>query len=228
MSKPTEQLERWESWPLWALGLSNGLNIALWYVLSMARIEASELPIRVLPQLKDLLPLIVTAGGIAAAVSLDGVLIATIAGTRHGRRGLWSWLTIVGACGFSAGIAYTVHAGSFSQVPGLHVAQAVVLALYNLHLSQRKTLQDSERPVSRSASSSVKDKTRWWDILGSRRVTQQDGFKCSKCDASLPSLNAVRLHQRDECPGRLEALDLHHVVPGSMQPNGHHSSDDAV
>lgn len=227
MSKPTEQLEQWESWPLWALGLSNGLNIALWYVLSMARIDAKELPIRVLPQLTAWLPLIVTVGGIAAAVSLDGVLIATIAGTRHGRRGVWSWLTIVGACGFSASIAYAVHAGIFGQAPGLHVAQAVVLALYNLHLSQRKTLQDGERPASRSASSIANVRRHWWQRAGFQALPQQDGFKCSKCGAILPSLNAVRVHQRDECPQRLEALNLHRVVPVASQQNGHHSNSDA-
>jgi hypothetical protein len=39
-------LERWESWPLWAIGLSNGLNIALWFVLSMVRIKAPELAVQ--------------------------------------------------------------------------------------------------------------------------------------------------------------------------------------
>jgi hypothetical protein len=70
----------WESWPLWALGLSNGLNIVLWYVLSMTRVQSPELPIAVAYWLTAWLPLIVVAGGIAQALSLDGALIATIAG----------------------------------------------------------------------------------------------------------------------------------------------------
>ena len=44
--------------------------------------------------------------------SFDGVLIAAVAGARHGRVGLWTWATIVGAGVFSAAIAYTVHAGA--------------------------------------------------------------------------------------------------------------------
>lgn len=150
MKQHADQLERWESWPLWALGLSNGLNIALWFILSMAQIE--ELSIPVYQPLVNVLPLIVVAGGIAAAVSLDGVLIATIAGTRHGRRGVWSWLTIVGACGFSAAIAYAVHDGSLDEQPALHVAQAVVLALYNLHLSQGRAQAAPFTPVEQVAA----------------------------------------------------------------------------
>jgi len=140
--KPNDKpMERWESWPLWALGLSNGLNIVLWYVLSMARIDSPELPIGILGALSKWLPLIVVAGAIAQALSLDGALIATIAGARHGRVGKWTWATIVGAGLFSAAISYAVHSGRIDQLPGLHVASAVILIFYNLHLAQpRKVL----------------------------------------------------------------------------------------
>lgn len=134
-------MERWESWPLWALGLSNGLNIVLWYVLSMARVDSPELPIGILGQLAAWLPLIVVAGAVAQALSLDGALIATIAGARHGRVSKWTWATIVGAGLFSAAISYAVHSGRINQLPILHVASAVILILYNLHLAQpRKVL----------------------------------------------------------------------------------------
>lgn len=134
-------LERWESWPLWAIGLSNGLNIALWFVLSMVRIQARELNITAPPLLNSVLPWLIVAGAVAAALSLDGVLIAAIAGARHGRVGLWTWATIGGAGVFSAAIAYAVHAGRLDDAPVLHIAQALVLVLYNLHLSQpRKDL----------------------------------------------------------------------------------------
>lgn len=129
-------LERWESWPLWAIGLSNGLNIALWFVLSMVRIKAPELAVQAPALLNTVLPWLIVAGAVAAALSLDGVLIAAIAGARHGRVGLWTWATIVGAGVFSAAIAYTVHAGRLDDAPFLHIAQALVLVLYNLHLSQ--------------------------------------------------------------------------------------------
>lgn len=142
-------LERWESWPLWAIGLSNGLNIALWFVLSMVRIQAAELTLTAPRLLNTVLPWLIVLGAIAAALSLDGVLIAAIAGARHGRVGLWTWLTITGAGAFSAAIAYAVHAGRLDDAPVLHIAQALVLVLYNLHLSQpRKGLT----PVSESAS----------------------------------------------------------------------------
>ena len=80
-------LERWESWPLWAIGLSNGLNIALWFVLSMVRVKAAELNITAPTLLNTVLPWLIVAGAVAAALSLDGVLIAAIAGARHGRVG---------------------------------------------------------------------------------------------------------------------------------------------
>ena len=142
-------LERWESWPLWAIGLSNGLNIALWFVLSMVRIKAPELAVQAPALLNTVLPWLIVAGAVAAALSLDGVLIAAIAGARHGRVGLWTWATIVGAGVFSAAIAYTVHAGRLDDAPFLHIAQALVLVLYNLHLSQpRKDFTGPAGPAS--------------------------------------------------------------------------------
>jgi len=140
MKQNEKPMERWESWPLWALGLSNGLNIVLWYVLSMARVDSPELPIGILGALSAWLPLIVVGGAIAQALSLDGALIATIAGARHGRVGIWTWATIVGAGLFSAAISYAVHSGKIDQLPGLHVASAVILILYNLHLAQPRKL----------------------------------------------------------------------------------------
>lgn len=138
-AQPT-QLAPWETWPIWALGLSNGLNLAIWYVVSMLAIQAPGLLLRLPPFVNALLPLLIVAGAVATAISLDGVLVATLAGMRGGRRGAWSWLTIAGAGLFSGAIAWAVHSGQSDALPGLHVAQAVVLVLYNLHLSQPKTL----------------------------------------------------------------------------------------
>lgn len=156
-------LERWESWPLWAIGLSNGLNIALWFVLSMVRIKAPELAVQAPALLNTVLPWLIVAGAVAAALSLDGVLIAAIAGARHGRVGLWTWATIVGAGVFSAAIAYTVHAGRLDDAPFLHIAQALVLVLYNLHLSQpRKGLT-----VNAGAASALSG----WQPAGQPQIT---------------------------------------------------------
>lgn len=131
-------LERWESWPLWAIGLSNGLNISLWFVLSMVRVQAPELALRLPPMVNLAMPWLIVVGAVASALSLDGVLIATIAGVRHGRRSQWSYATIAGSGVFSAMIAYAVHSGLLAQWSWLHVAQALVLVLYNLHLAQPK------------------------------------------------------------------------------------------
>lgn len=140
--QPAKQLESWESGPLWALGLSNGLNIVLWYVLSMVRVQSTELAISVPQLLVVLLPWAVVVGGVLQAGALDGALIATISGARHGRVSKWTWITIVGAGLFSAAISYAVHSGRIDQLPGLHVASAVVLVFYNMHLAQpRKPLQ---------------------------------------------------------------------------------------
>jgi len=189
-------LEAWETWPLWALGLSNGLNIVLWYVLSMSRVDSPELPIGILGALAAWLPLIVVAGGVAQALSLDGALIATIAGARHGRRGPWTWLTIFGAGLFSAAISYAVHSGRIDQLPILHVASAVNLVFYNMHLAQpRKPLQPPP-PTVRDRSQSV--------ILAKKALTTADriavgladGFRCSKCEHVSHTLTEASRHTR--------------------------------
>lgn len=202
-----DRLENWERWPIWALGLSNGLNISLWYILSFARIQAPELPIRVLTYLQSALPLIVVIGGVSAAVSLDGVLIATIAGMRHGRKGVWSVLTIVGAALFSGAIAYAVHSGWLDQAPGLHVAQAVVLALYNLHLSQaKKPLQSAD------LSSEGVSKGQNAIVLTDPLHRAVSGFSCRRCGASgFDTLADVQRHRRTD--------DLCRELPGVTQPN---------
>ena len=73
-----------ESWPLWAIGLEWPKHRAL-VCTPMVRIKAAELNIIAPALLNTALPLADLAGAIAAALSLDGVLIAAIAGARHGR-----------------------------------------------------------------------------------------------------------------------------------------------
>lgn len=217
MKEQTKHLESWESWPLWALGLSNGLNIVLWYVLSMARIESPELPIGILGALAAWLPLIVVLGGVAQALSLDGALIATIAGARHGRRGIWTWLTIIGAGLFSAAISYAVHSGKIDQLPALHVASAVNLVFYNLHLAQpRKPLHED-----RSDLTIVSNRSNGQGQIAD--LGHIDGFKCA-CGEMFPTLAAVKAHKKTECLQSLKVAQLpdltqHHDAP--EQKNGH-------
>jgi hypothetical protein len=205
--KPTKPMESWESWPLWAMGLSNGLNIVLWYVLSMARVEAPELPVRVFSAVGVWLPLIAVAGGIAQALALDGALIATIAGARHGRRGMWTWLTIVGAGVFSAAISYAVHSGRIDQLPLLHVASAINLVLYNLHLSQTKKDLQSDKNAqnhddARSDSAKpalVVAKSKSYDDV----TTTVKLLTCRACGLhGFHTLADVNKHRREECQGR--------------------------
>lgn len=188
----------WESWPLWALGLSNGLNIVLWYVLSMTRVQSPELPIKVLDALASWLPVLVVTGGIAQALSLDGALIATIAGARHGRRGPWTWATIFGAGLFSAAISYAVHSGRIDQLPILHVASAVNLVFYNMHLAQpRKPLQPPLPTVSTRPQSAILAKKA---LTAADRATVAigDGFHCKKCDHVSDTLADASKHARIE------------------------------
>jgi hypothetical protein len=207
----------WESWPLWALGLSNGLNIVLWYVLSMARVNSPELPIGILGALTDWLPLIVVAGGIAQALSLDGALIATIAGARHGRRGIWTWLTIVGAGLFSAAISYAVHSGRIDQLPILHVASAVNLVFYNMHLAQpRKALHPVDQRLT-----TVTNRTNGYTAIDD--LGHIDGFKCD-CGALFPTPNAVKAHKKNNCPQTFKIESLPDAIYGAdaARQNGKH------
>lgn len=187
------ELERWESWPLWAIGLSNGLNIALWFVLSMVRVQAPELAMH-LPALVDLaMPWLIVAGAVSSALSLDGVLIATIAGVRHGRKSLWSYATIAGAGLFSALIAYAVHSGLLAEWSWLHVAQAIVLVLYNLHLSQPKGLTGAGSSASALLPAEPATTSRLGDFAAARSGADQvlypapqmvdltDGSKLRRC-----------------------------------------------
>ena len=122
----TDDLESWERWPLAALFLANALNVFLLYV------PADEMPSMV----RLLLPWVRVFCGIAAAVSLEGTLIAVTMGRRHGRDSYWSWATMFAAAAFTAAVAYYVHHDVGLAAAGLFMAQAVVLFIYSQHLAQ--------------------------------------------------------------------------------------------
>lgn len=207
MNERTE-LAPWETWPIWALGLSNGLNLAIWYVVSMLAIQAPGLTLTLPLFVNAMLPLLIVGGAVATAVSLDGVLVATLAGMRQGRRGGWSWATITGAGLFSGAIAWAVHSGQSDALPGLHVAQAVVLVLYNLHLSQPKRL-DTEGATP--AGTVYKE-------LNSPDDTDLalEGFTCSRCGADgFRSTTDIKRHQKAGCVNRAVTTATQRIGAGS-------------
>lgn len=146
----TEDLIGWERLPAFALGVSQGLNIFLWYIMSLERVALNgHTAVRVPEFVIDWLPLAVFVAAVAAAVSLDGTMIAAVVGSRNGREGPWTWITIAAAAIFSAGIALDVYGGNILPGAWLHIAQTAVLLCYMMHLRQRKkTLQ----PVAGAAS----------------------------------------------------------------------------
>lgn len=137
MSRRVEQhgdeLANWEQWPLAALFAANALNVFVLYV------PVDEMPLTI----QWLLPWVRVACGIAAALSLDGTLIAVTMGRRLGRTSVWSWATIVATGMFTAAVAWYVHHAVGPAAAVLFMAQAVILVLYGQHLAQpRKPLQD--------------------------------------------------------------------------------------
>ena len=141
-TEQTTDLARWEQLPAWALGISQGLNIFLWYIMSLERVAIQgQTAIRVPEFVTAFLPFAVFIAAIAAAVSLDGTMIATIGGSRNGRDGIWTWISVIAAALFSAGIALDVYGGSILPGAWLHIAQTAVLFCYMMHLRQpRKAL----------------------------------------------------------------------------------------
>jgi len=137
--EPTTDLAGWEKLPAWALGISQGLNIFLWYIMSLERVALQgQSAIRVPEFVITFLPLAVFVAAIAAAVSLDGTMIATIGGSRNGRDGIWTWVSVTAAALFSAGIALDVYGGAVLPGAWLHIAQTAVLFCYMMHLRQKR------------------------------------------------------------------------------------------
>jgi hypothetical protein len=136
----TNDLIAWERLPALALGISQGLNIFLWYVMSLERVALQDgrAPAHVPDFVIGLLPIAVFIAAIAAAVSLDGTMIAAVLGSRNGRDGVWTWVTVVAAALFSAGIALDVYGGNILPGAWLHIAQTAVLLCYMMHLRQPK------------------------------------------------------------------------------------------
>jgi hypothetical protein len=190
-----QHLAKWETWPLWALGLSNGLNLCIWYVLSMLDVNTGTLYTSLPSYVRAFLPHLIVLGGLAAAGSLDGVLVATLAGVRAGRSGYWTWATLVAAAAFSALISYALHAGKIQEWPWLHMAMMAVMLPYNFHLSQpKKPLHDNQKPVGKPRKAANGQNTA---LLGD---LLSEGFTCSRCGQSgFLTATEVKTHQKEGC-----------------------------
>lgn len=135
----TDTLEPWEKWPVAALFVASGLYIAEWY--AGARLGT------VAPAW--LVAWASTLGGLAAAVAVDGAMIATVAGMRAGRRGPWSYAAIVVTALFGSSVALVLHGALPAWVGAwLHAGFVVSAAVYLLHLAQpAQRAQVSHRPA---------------------------------------------------------------------------------
>jgi hypothetical protein len=194
---PTDDLESWEKWPLAALFLANALNVFILYV-----------PIEDMPAaVQWLLPWVRVGCGIAAALSLEGTLIAVTMGRRLGRDSTWSWAAMFAASAFTAMVAYYVHASVGLAAAGLFMAQAVVLFIYTQHLAQpRKPLQDSDQRDNHGSKRLGSGETAI--VLAQSKSHESVSatvklYTCRACNATgFDSLAAVNSHKKFECPER--------------------------
>lgn len=201
-NKEDNDLIAWERLPAIALGISQGLNIFLWYVMSLERVALHDgrAPARVPEFVVSLLPFAVFVAAIAAAVSLDGTMIATVLGSRNGRDGVWTWVTVVAAALFSAGIALDVYGGNVLPGAWLHIAQTAVLLCYMMHLRQhKKPLQDTQTTVNKRSQPAILAKNRP-AAVDRATVEVAAGFRCKICGDVFDVLADVSAHHRKAHP----------------------------
>ena len=203
-----DELAGWEKLPAVALGISQGLNIFLWYIMSLERVALQgHTAMRVPDFVITFLPFAVFIAAIAAAVSLDGTMIATIGGSRNQRDGVWTWVSVGAAALFSAGIALDVYGGSILPGAWLHIAQTAVLFCYMMHLRQRrKPLHEAEsrenhgstRPESLKPAIVLPQSKSQDTVTASVKL-----YSCRTCgQPGFESLAAVNLHKKNECSAR--------------------------
>lgn len=212
---PTDEndLIAWERLPAIALGISQGLNIFLWYVMSLERVALHDgrAPARVPEFVVSLLPFAVFVAAIAAAVSLDGTMIATVLGSRNGRDGVWTWVTVVAAALFSAGIALDVYGGNVLPGAWLHIAQTAVLLCYMMHLRQRKKpLQAtagtaSDLPASGASTYQIRDISTPAHLPALIGDAQARLFPCKHCNQPVTLALSGQHGKRFKLEGRCVA-----------------------
>lgn len=121
-------VSRFEKFAIGLNVLSSALNVARWY----AGTGIVEQTIGT-----STLNWIIILFAIAAGLSMDVAVIVTMLQSRKGRRGLWSYATMLAATVFSSLIALDLH-GGFLFGAYLHVANAVMVFFLVMHLSQPK------------------------------------------------------------------------------------------
>lgn len=207
-----DALENWEQWPLAALFLTNALNVFLLYV------PLADMP----PSVRDWLPWVRVACGIAAAASLEGTLIAVTMGRRLGRNSIWSWATMLSASVFTAAVAYYVHYEVGIGAAILFMAQAIVLFIYSQHLAQpRKALH----PPNRSHGD-VQEHENGHFLASDRAVTvsrlDREGYTCHRCGAKgFQTLADIQKHRRTDPNCIAEPSASMRLDSTAIQSNGH-------
>lgn len=123
----TDQLYDWEKWPLMAAFAAQGTYVFRWY-----------LGDQIVPEfVGNALPMIHTLGAFAAALSIEGAMIATIMGMRAGRRSPASTLALVVTATFGAAVALNLYGALGTDVGAwLHAGFALTIVSYLLHLAQ--------------------------------------------------------------------------------------------
>lgn len=156
-----DQLERWERWPVAALFVAQGLQVARWYLTGFAP-----------PEVTAALPWLMTGGALAAMVAIDGAMIATVAGMRQGRRTWWSSAAIVVTAAFGALVALDLHGAVRGAGAWLHAGFAATIACYLLHLAQpRRSVAHAPAPLSPTAPPDPPLLTEETVIVGERRIS---------------------------------------------------------
>lgn len=140
----TDALAPYEKWPVAALFVASGLYIAEWYAGSRLAIPA------------DWMALIATLGGVAAMVAVDGAMIATVAGMRQGRRGMWSVAAILITALFGGLVALVLHGALPERVGAwLHAGFVATIAAYLLHLAQPRRTEAAHAAASATGATHI-------------------------------------------------------------------------
>lgn len=204
-----DTLAPWERWPVAALLAAAGLNTAVWYV-GATLTGALPLPAQVM----------LTIGGVAAVVAIDGAMIATVAGMREGRRSWWGFGNIAVTALFTALAALSAH-GVWPGIGGaLHALFALTIVSYLMHLSQPRQdalaeLASREQAVARQAAELGKARQEAEQILAERAA------ELASREAALAGrTEIVTTEYIKVASAELSWADLHRLVDMARRRDG--------
>lgn len=191
-----DTLSQWEHIPLILLGAGQALNIFLWYAMGLFKtLTAQGISVAMPQQVIDWLPTVIVVVAGAAGASLDGAMVAAIMGTRDGRDGHWTWISAAMATIFSSLIAIAVYDTQLISGPWLHIAQALVLFCYMMHLRQPRKAVDATRKARTPLFAARPDARPREDSAPERPIS---GFRCQWCGGTHPTANAVAACKRSQ------------------------------